>query len=754
MNAMLAEAQALYDSAGCGFHSLDAEGVIQQINDTELGWLGLSRDQVIGRLSFRSLLSAASQQRFDECFPLFKLSGRLASTEFELRHAGGGLVTVLISATAIKDGRGRYLGSRSLLIDISERKRAEQSAHRTFRALRVLSEMNGQLISADREQEFLEAVCAMVVGSGGYRMATVGYAMHDRERSVRPVAEAGYGDGYYAAAPVSWADNERGQGPTGRAIRLGKPQVNQDFFGNPQMQPWRAQALSRGYQSSIALPLRAESDEVFGALSIYASEPDAFDADEVKLLAELADDLAFGIRTVRARVEHQRAQAMIERLAYFDPLTGLSNRTRLLTRIKVALPAASAARPLALLSLGIEHFDDVQAGIGLRPADRLLAQVADRLRESIGGAEVLARTGSRTFAALLPDCGRDDALALAQRLHAVMAPPFPLAGIPLRIDVGIGVALAPLHGEDPEALLLRSDIAARQASQSGEACAFYEGSSALEDTRWLALLSDLRLAIERSELEVHYQPKIDVRLGSVSGAEALLRWQHPQRGAISPAEFMPMAEQTGVITPLTDYVLDQVLQQVRRWLDTGFALPVAVNVSVRNFTDPAFVDRVLAALDRHRVDPGLLQLELTESVLMAEPEKTREQLKRLQTGGVTVSIDDFGTGYSSLSYLAHLPVRSLKIDRTFVIRMLDSPRVHGVVEATISMARALSIRTIAEGVETHEQLDALIALGCDEIQGWVFCRALPAGPLRNWIAAFEPSARGLLPAPVIGRVLD
>ena len=386
----LAEARTLYDSAGCGFHSLDADGLIQDINDTELRWLGRSRESVVGCCSFRSLLTPECQTRFDESFPRFLRDGLLTSTEFTILGADGAPLTVLLSATAIRDGDGRFLGSRSLLIDISAQRRAEHSAQRTFRALRVLSEMNGQLIVADREEAFLQAVCTMVVASGGYRMATVGYALHDRARSVKPMAEAGYGEGYFAAAPISWADNEQGRGPTGRAIRLGKAQVNQNFLSNPDVRPWRDQALARGYQSSIALPLRAEGEAVFGALAIYAAEPDAFDADEVKLLSELADDLAFGVRTVRARVEHQRAHAMVERLAYYDPLTGLSNRTRLLETIRTVLPAATLSRPLALLNIGIERFDEVQAGIGLRPADRLLAQVADRLRDSIPGTEVLA----------------------------------------------------------------------------------------------------------------------------------------------------------------------------------------------------------------------------------------------------------------------------------------------------------------------------------------------------------------------------
>ncbi len=745
----LLEARALYDQAGCGYHAATAEGLLLEVNDTLLQWLGYQRDELVGKRHFRDLITPASQPTFDVCCAQFSVSGQVRNLEVELICASGEAIVALVSATAVRDRDGHCRYVQALLVDISVRhraeRRAERLAQRTFRALRVLSAMNAELVNADQEKTFLDAVCRMVVNRGGYRLASVGYAEHDRQRRVRVAAQASANanDGTdNDEASISWADNAIGQGPTGRAIRTGTLQISQNILTDPQMTAWQDQARAAGYQSAIALPLSA-GGVVIGALSIWAPEPDAFDGDEADLLMELANGLAFGIHTVRARIEHLRAQEMVAWLAYHDPLTGLANRPRLLIRIRDAMTQTAAGQPLALMTVVIERFSDILAGIGVRPADQLLAQVADRLTSTLGGRASAARVGSKSFAVLLIDTAEAAARDCAQQLRDAMRPSFMLAGIPVGIEISIGVAMAPAHADDAETLLLRSGLAARAAASSPEACEFYSGS-ALEDRRWLALLGDLRAAIEEQQLRLYYQPKIDVRSGQVAGAEALLRWTHPQRGKVSPAEFMPIAEQTGVIAQLTDYVLDAVLRQLRAWCDQGFVLPVAVNVSVRNFSDAGFVDRVISGLARHGVDPSLLQLELTESTLMEEPSRTRSQLSRLQRHGVTTSIDDFGTGYSSLAYIANLPVASLKIDRSFVSRMHDSPRVQGIVAATISMAEALALGTVAEGVENRAQAEALIALGCDQLQGYWFCRPVPADTLRNWVQSFQPQVWGLV----------
>jgi len=719
------------------YQVLDADGRIVAINDTELAWLGYRREELVWQKTFRELLSPVSQLLLDRKMPSFQKIGTLEKLEYEMVRKDGSLLPILVNATAVTDADGRVIGSRWALYDITERRQAELGLARSNRALRVLSSISSEVVHAEEESALLEAVCRILVLRGGYRMAWVGFAQNDEARSVLPVAQAGFVAGYLEQARVSWADEERGRGPAGTAIRTGKPQVDADFLSSPRTQPWHDAARLHGFAASIALPLNIRGTTI-GALTIYAAEPDAFDLREVMLLTELADDLAFGIATLRTRAEHQRVEAMVERLAYYDSLTGLPNRTHLLDTLTTALAAISASgQSLALLTMTVDGFHDIQAGIGVRQADQLLAQLARRIESALGPDEQAARVGGSTFVVLLTEADEPAAQRCAEKIQNAMALPFQQAGIPLKVKLGIGAVIAPGHGDDPDVLLVRAGIASRRARRMHADYQCYSGTTATESTEWLALISDLQSAIERRELHIHYQPKINLRTGQVSGVEALVRWPHPVRGMVPPGEFIPIAEKTGLIKPLTYAVLEAVFAQIVQWRAQQFEIPVAVNVSARNFADLEFVDRMLTLLRDHAISPHLLQLELTESTLMEEPTKSREQLVRLQAYGVTVSIDDFGTGYSSLAYVANLPIQSLKIDRSFVVQMEASRRMRSVIAGVISMGRALRIKTIAEGVETQSQAEALRKLGCDEIQGHFFSPALPAEALRTWVSGFS-----------------
>lgn len=744
--ASLDENQDLYNNAPCGYHSLDADGVITRINDTELRWLGYTREELVGT-NVRNLLTPESQVLFDRQFPLLKADGPMANQEVELVRRDGTRLSVLLSATAVTDAEGRFVASRATLFDMSERKHADAALRRVNRALLVLSSVNQELIHAESEPELLDSLCRLIVELGGYRLAWVGYAERDEERSVRPMAQAGFEQGYLESARITWADSERGRGPTGTAIRTGTCQVNQDFLSNSRMAPWREEALRRGYQSSIALPLK-DSNTAFGALMIYASEPDAFDEDAVKLLTEAADDLAFGVLVLRTRAEHQRAREMVEHLAYYDPLTGLPNRNRLYVVLQEALSAGDTPNArLALLTMNVSGFSDIQSGIGVRESDELLKQVADRLQGALAEDELVARTGGDVFTALLPGAGPAGARRFANRVGQALDEPFQQAGIPINVRLNTGAALAPAHGKTADVLLVRSGIACRDARRSSTDYVEYSGTDESESPRHLALISELRAAIGSDQLVLDFQPKIDVRSGRVAGAEALVRWRHPQRGRLGPGDFIGLAEHTGLIKPLTYRILDLALRQVALWSERGFEIPVAVNVSVSNLVDPEFADRVLQTLAAHDVSPDLLQLEITETIFMQEPGRVEGLLKRLTEPGVSIYIDDFGKGYSSLSYIAALPIRALKIDQAFVSDLLQSPRVHAVVAATISLAGALGIRTVAEGVETKEQAQELINIGCDEIQGFFFARPAAPEEMQRWVDGFEFASYGFCPGP-------
>jgi diguanylate cyclase (GGDEF)-like protein len=398
------------------------------------------------------------------------------------------------------------------------------------------------------------------------------------------------------------------------------------------------------------------------------------------------------------------------------------------------------------LTLIVARFEEIQAGIGVRQADEVLRQLATRLQSALRHGELLARIGGEEFAVLLSDADPASARDCGHRIEQALIEPFQQAGLPIGVQMRIGAAIAPGHGVDPETLLLRSGIAARHAKRIGTAFVLYGGPTESEGPRYLALISELRAAIEAKQLILHYQPKVDLGAARVAGAEALVRWQHPERGLIPPGEFIRVAEQTGLIKPLTYYVLDAALHQCHRWREQDFDMPVAVNVSVHAFNDPELLGRVVESLRTWGVRPELLELEITETTLMEEPSKGQELLVRLKDQGILVSIDDFGTGYSSLSYLASLPIHALKIDRSFVIRMLASPRTHSVIAATISLARSLGIKTVAEGVDAKEQAEALFAMGCTEIQGYFFCRPVEAEQFRRWTADFSLESYALRPA--------
>lgn len=625
-----------------------------------------------------------------------------------------------------------------------ERRQAETVLLKINRALRVLGTGNSELIRADDETELLAAICRVCVEAGGYRMAWVGFAEQDEARGVRPVAHAGFEENYLSSTMFTWGDDEWGQGIVGRAIRSGEPQVSRYFLTDPRMAPWRDEARQRGYQSSIALPVK-NSASAFGVLVIYANEADAFDSEELRLLKELADDLAFGIVTLRDRGRHRLAEERIAYLAYFDELTGLPNRNRLMEGLAQAVGKLADGGELAVMTLNVARFGEIQAGIGVRQADELLRQLAARVTGSLGEGEMLAHIGGDEFAVLLSNGGVDRARDCVSRIERALMAPFQQAGIPISIQVRTGIAVAPDHGREPEALLLHSSMAVRQAKRAGTELELYAGPTESESPRHLALITELRGAIEEEQFELRYQPQVDLATGTVSGVEALVRWRHPERGLVPPGEFIGVAEQTGLINPLTYIVLGSALRQCAEWYATGFAMPVAVNVSVNSFGDAGFLERVDEQLRAWDVRPKLLRLEITESTLMNEPARTHDLLSQLEKMGVDVSIDDFGTGYSSLSYVASLPIHALKIDRSFVSRMIESNRTRSVIAATISLARSLGIRTVAEGVEDRDQAETLIGMGCTEIQGFYFSRPVDPGALRHWTEEFSLKAYGLCP---------
>ncbi|GAA4899483.1 putative bifunctional diguanylate cyclase/phosphodiesterase [Streptomyces coeruleoprunus] len=419
-----------------------------------------------------------------------------------------------------------------------------------------------------------------------------------------------------------------------------------------------------------------------------------------------------------------------------DPLTGLPNRQWLLERTWTALEAAEAdGVRAALVLIDLDRFRSVNDTLGHLAGDRLLLQIAERLRLALPRGAEAARLGGDEFAVLLPTAdSTTSAQRVARHLAAELSSPLDLDGLTLVLEASAGVAVFPDHALDAEGLLQRADVAMYQAKRDRTGVEVYESKRDSNTPDRLGLLGDLRRALDAGEVELHYQPKVRFD-GHVAGLEALVRWVHPERGRVPPDEFIAIAESSGLMPHLTEYVLETALGQVAQWRAQGLEVPVAVNVSPRDVHSPGFAGAVAARLARHGVPAGALQLEITEHVLLEDPQRAADTLAGLTGHGVKMSLDDFGTGYSSLVHLRRLPVSELKIDRSFVARLAVDTEDAEIVRCTVDLAHSLGLLVVAEGVEDDETWERLRDLGCDAVQGWLVAAAMPPAETTAWLRA-------------------
>ncbi|MFC7534412.1 putative bifunctional diguanylate cyclase/phosphodiesterase [Actinoplanes sp. GCM10030250] len=427
-----------------------------------------------------------------------------------------------------------------------------------------------------------------------------------------------------------------------------------------------------------------------------------------------------------------------ERAARFDPLTGLANRRSL----QAAMAERAGDRRRALLLLDLDRFRTVNDALGHGAGDRLLIRVADRLTAAVPGHDLVVRLGGDEFAVLAtrvdgPACAR----RIAQHLAEALSRPFPLDGTPVELSASIGIALQ-AGRRDGSTLLREAEAAMYEAKQRGDQIAVHGPDAAHHSPERLALLADLRTALRQDSpddgIVLYYQPQIAIATGEVVGVEALLRWRHPERGTVGPEELLRAAEPTPVMRLLTARVLEEVIAQLAKWREQGRPLRAAVNVSARDLHAGDIADRVAALLHRYNVPSDLLQLEITESALMADPHRVLDTTTRLNRMGVAISLDDFGTGYSSLQHLRRLPLSEVKIDRSFVLGMASDRGDAAIVRSVVGLAEALGLRAVAEGVEDEATWRLLAAAGCHTAQGWFHARPMPAAELAEWLGRYRP----------------
>jgi diguanylate cyclase (GGDEF)-like protein len=488
----------------------------------------------------------------------------------------------------------------------------------------------------------------------------------------------------------------------------------------------------RGFREALLVALPGGAGRPLGLLELdnRLGDMSTFSEEDARAAEALAAHVAIALNNdwLRERSVHD---------ATHDALTSLPNRSLLAARL--ARCAESAA---AVLLVDLDRFQEINDSLGHASGDAVLKQVAARLCQVVPPAGTVARLGNDEFAVLLPGAKKAAAMALAREIRAALLQPVLVEGIGLDVSCAVGVAVIPEDGRDAELLLRRAETALRKAKAAEPPVQAWSPSMEASDPRRLARVGELRKALDADQIEVHYQPKVRLPGGEVVGVEALVRWRHPEDGLLASDEFLPMAERTGLVVPLTQVVLRIALQQCRRWLDNGRRIPVAVNLSARGLLDPDLIPTVRGLLAAYRLPPEMLSLEITESSVMADVPRALPVLRELADGGSSLSVDDFGTGYSSLAYLRQLPVSEVKIDKSFVRDMGTDESDVAIVSTIIGLARQLGLSVVAEGVEDEGSRDRLIELGCDVAQGYLFSRPLPPDRLDAWLTARDGSNRG------------
>ena len=674
----------LYENAPCGYHSLDKDGVFTRINNTELSWLGYSREEIIGKKKFTDIITASSVEFFYKSFPIFKERGWIKDLEFEMIRKDGSTFPVLLNATAGRDESGNLM-SRSTIMDNTQRKQAEEGlriSEERFR--RIFDEGPFGMLLSSRDHEIImvnHAFCTLLgYSEDELKDKTIPDITHEEDLEMsREFARQLFA----CCSPV---------------IRFEKRYVKKDG--------------ETVWANITASAIHGKGGEVLYALV-----------------------------TVEDLTERRKAEETIRLMAYYDSLTNLPNITFHKELIKKAIAHSRRyEKRFAIIYTGLDNFKRINDTFGYDIGDLLLKAVGERIGNFLRHSDHIARSieggidnlvsracGDEFIILLHGLTNPEDAARPANRLLQELSSPYELDGQEVFITLSMGIALYPDNGTQEDELVRNAEKAMRYSKSEGiNEYYFYSKTMHSAVREILELENDLHRALERKELEVFYQPKVNTATRELTGMEALIRWRHPHKGLISPLQFIPMAETSGLILPIGEFVIRAVCEQIKTWQEAGYKnFSVALNVSSLQFEKQDLVAIIKSCLQDAMISPQSLGVELTESIIMQNPERAVQILTELSELGVESSIDDFGTGYSSLSYLKKLPVDFLKIDKSFIDGVVSDSRDQTIVKTTIAMAHNLNLRTIAEGVETEDHLSFLQEQGSDELQGYLFSKPVP-----------------------------
>ena len=707
---------------------LDTEGCFRFSSGAVAAILGYAPADLIGR-DFREYLHEDERPRAAQLLPP-AAQGQLTGAVARWRAADGQLRWLERNAVAIFDAERRLSGFRGTDRDITLRREQEARLQRLTRTYRMLSSTGSAILRLRDRSELLAEVCRIAVHQGGYERVVIGLP-DPGGQALRPCAWAGADSAALRGFDRTWL------GSGAQLASRSMPLVHNDLTGTHGAAGVQDSSVlvAHGYPAFAALPLSVNGTGG-GLITLLSSQRGVFDRAEVQVLQELTANLSFAL-------QYLEKDAAVQFLSYYDSLTGLAKRTLFCQRLATQLGDEAPDAPSSVVVVfDVQQLGAINDSYGRYVGDILIERIAARVREAHGN-ESAAHFGGGTFAVVFRSSGRagQTGRVLQNAAARLFVEPFRIEGHELRPGVRAGVAVHPHDGAAADTLVQNAEAALKAAREDNERYLLYGMIRQRPTSHSLALEARLAGALERREFRLHYQPKVELASGAVTGLEALLRWQDAQEGLMLPSLFVPMLERSGAIAEVGEWVLQQALRDLHRWSAGGTApVRVAVNVSPLQLRRRDFVERVLASVGAWSHEPPPIDIEITESMLMQDVELSIRKLRELRAAGIGVAIDDFGTGYSSLRLLDRLPVDTLKVDRSFVQNIADAPRGVTLVSTIVSLARAFGMQAVAEGVEQAEQVEALRGMGCPQAQGYFFARPVAAADVPATIARLSGGA--------------
>jgi len=721
----------LFEFAPDAVVMIDPQGVIVLVNRQTEAVFGYQRAELLGKAVEKLLPEALSHVRANlrQVDSARGLSQAAAAASQNLlgRRKDGTMFPVDISLSPMEADGGVIVAAA--VRDVTLRKVHEARIARLNRIYAVLSGINTTIVRVRERQQLFDEACRIAVELGKFALAWIGTVDADTLKIV-PVASAGCDDGFLARVDLGTAENLPGScALTAAALSRKQPVICNDIAADEAMQSLREEALRRNYRSAALFPLTLQG-RLAGVLGLYSSDPGVFDADEKRLLVEMAGDISFAL-------DHLDSEERFNYLAYYNAVTNLPNRALFIDRLDQKINAARHDhKTFSVIMLDINRFSSINETLGRQAGDDLLRKITAQLQEVLGEADILAHFSADLFALAThyDDEHGDIAHMLDKMLSTIQDRPFQAGGQKLRVSIKAGISSFPVDGEEAETLLHNAESALKNTRLSGDRYLFYTSSFNAMVAEKLSLENKLRQALEQDQLLLHYQPKVDIGSGRISGLEALMRWNDPETGIVLPPKFIPLLEETGMILEAGTWALEKAIADSLAWQTKKLRPPrIAVNVSPIQLNQKNFVSTIERVVMGSGDKAAMLELEITESLVMQDVVSNIQKLRMIRDMGVEVAIDDFGTGYSSLSYIAKLPANTLKIDQSFIANMTNNSDDLGIVSTIISLAHSLNMRVVAEGVESEEQARFLRLLKCDEIQGFLFSPAVPGAQIEIFL---------------------